>query len=103
MRNKYNALANLYDLIQNAEEELGLRGLTEKDKLVLKKIIQHVDENNNLKITYKQIKEDLCTKDINLSKAQFFKSLSTLINKKIIFKIGSKRSSSFKFLGIINN
>lgn len=102
MKNKYNALANLYDLIQSAEEELGLKGLTEKDKLVLKKIIQHIDEDNNFKITYKQIKDDLSTKDNNLSRSQFFKSLSTLIKRKIIFKIGNKRSSNFKFLKIIN-
>ena len=83
MKNKYNALANLYDLIQSAEKELGLKGIT---------------ENDNVKITYKQIKENLSTKDNNISRAQFFKSLSTLINKKIISKIGLERSSSFKFL-----
>ena len=98
MKNKYNALANLYDLIQSAEKELGLKGITEKDRIVLKQMIQNIDGDNYVKITYKQIKENLTTKDNNISRAQFFKSLTTLINKKIISKTGMKRSSSFKFL-----
>lgn len=98
MKNKYNALANLYDLIQSAEKELGLKGITEKDRIVLKQMIKNIDSNDNVKITYKQIKENLTTKDNNISRAQFFKSLTTLVNKKIISKIGMKRSSSFKFL-----
>ncbi|MDC3140427.1 hypothetical protein OBA40_03620 [Alphaproteobacteria bacterium] len=98
MKNKYNALANLYDLIQSAEKELGLKGITEKDRIVLKQMIENIDSYDNVKITYKQIRENLTTKDNNISRAQFFKSLTTLVNKKIISKIGMKRSSSFKFL-----
>ena len=97
MKNKYNALANLYDLIQSAEKELGLSGLTEKDKLVLKQVIKSIDSNNNVKITYKQMKEKLSKNKDDISRAQFFKSISTLIDKKIISKIGLNRSSSFKF------
>ena len=95
MKNKFNALANLYDLIQSAEKELGLKGLTEKDKLVLKQIIDNIDENNNIKITYKQTKETLSKNGTNISRAQFFKSLSTLVEKRVISKIGLTRSSFF--------
>ena len=98
MKDKYNALANLYELIQSAEEDLNLTGLTQKDKLVLKQIIDNMDKNNNIKITYKQIREKLNKKDNNISKAQFFKSLSILVDKKVISKIGLGRSSSFKFV-----
>ena len=98
MKDKYNALANLYDLIQSAEEELGLTGLTQKDKMVLKQIIHNIDKNNNVKMTYKQIREMLNKKENNISRAQFFKSLSILIDKKVISKIGLGRSSSFKFI-----
>lgn len=97
MKNKYNALANLYDLIQSAENELGISGLTEKDKLVLKHVIKSIDSNNNVKITYSQMKEKLSKNKDYISRAQFFKSISTLIDKKIISKIGLSRSSSFKF------
>ena len=97
MKNKFNALANLYDLIQSTEKELGLKGLTEKDKLVLKQIIDNIDENNNIKITYKQTKEMLSKNDTDISRAQFFKSLSTLVEKGVISKIGLTRSSIFKF------
>ena len=98
MKDKYNVLANLYELIQSAEEELGLTGLAQKDKIVLKQIIHNIDKNNNVKITYKQIREKLNKKDNNISRAQFFKSLSILVEKKIISKIGLGRSSSFKFI-----
>lgn len=98
MKNKYNALANLYDLIQSTEEELGLQGITEKDRVVLRQMIQNIDKNYNVKMTYKQIKKNLSKNNSNISRAQYFKSLSTLVNKKIISKIGMKRSSSFKFL-----
>ena len=97
MKNKLNALANLYELIQSAEKELGLEGLTEKDKLVLKEIINNVDENNTVKIKYKTIQKNLIMVENNISRAQFFKSLTTLINKKIISRIGYERSSHFKF------
>ena len=98
MKDKYNVLANLYELIQSAEEELGLTGLTQKDKIVLRQIIHNIDKNNNVKITYKQIREKLNKKDNNISRAQFFKSLSILVKKKVISKIGLGRSSSFKFI-----
>ena len=98
MKDKYNALANLYELIQSAEEELGLTGLTQKDKIVLKQIIHNIDKNNNIKMTYKQITQKLNSKDNSISRAQFFKSLSILVNKKVISKIGLGRSSSFKFI-----
>ena len=103
MKNKFNALANLYDLIQSAEKELGLKGLTEKDKLVLKQIIDNIDENNNIKLTYKQTKEMLSKNGTNISRAQFFKSLSSLVEKRVISKIGLTRSSIFSLnLRIIN-
>ena len=98
MKNKYNSLANLYNLIQSAEEELGLRGITEKDRIVLKQMIQNIDSDYNVKITYKQIRQNLTSNDNDISRAQFFKSLTTLVNKKIISKIGMKRSSSFRFI-----
>ena len=105
MKNKLNALANLYELIQSAEKELGLKDLTEKDRLVLQVIINNIDENNTVKIKYKTIQKKLVITENNISRAQFFKSLSTLINKKIISRIGLERSSHFKFqsLKIINH
>ena len=105
MKNKLNALANLYELIQSTEKELGLKGLTEKDRLVLKVIINNIDENNTVKMKYKTIQKKLVITENNISRAQFFKSLSTLISKKIISRIGLERSSHFKFqsLKIINH
>ena len=97
MKNKLNALANLYELIQNTEKELGLKGLTEKDRLVLREIINNIDENNTVKIKYKTIQKNLIIAENNISRAQFFKSLKTLIDKKIISRIGYERSSHFKF------
>ena len=105
MKNKLNALANLYELIESTEKELGLKGLTEKDRLVLKVIIDNIDKNNTVKIKYKTIQQKLVITQNNISRAQFFKSLSTLINKKIISRIGLERSSHFKFqsLKLINH
>ena len=105
MKNKLNALANLYELIQSAEKELGLKDLTEKDRLVLQVIINNIDKNNTVKIKYKTIQKKLVITENNISRAQFFKSLSTLISKKIISRIGLERSSHFKFksLKVINH
>ena len=105
MKNKLNALANLYELIQSAEKELGLKDLTEKDRLVLQVIINNIDENNTVKIKYKTIQKKLVITENNISRSQFFKSLSTLISKKIISRIGLERSSHFKFksLKVINH
>lgn len=40
MKNKLDAFLNLYQLLENAEEELGIENLTKKDKIILTEIIK---------------------------------------------------------------
>ena len=96
MKNKYTVFANLFDLLQDAEEELGIENLTNKDKLILREIISNKNEDNLVNLKYSFVKENFKRKSINISRAQFFKSISTLLKKKIILKVGLERSCMFK-------
>ena len=98
IRNKLNAYANLVDLLTGAEEELGLKNLTNIDKIILKELIKNTNKNFEVKLTYQKL-ENLISKDnLSISRSQFFKSISKLIKKRIICKEGINRSSTFKFI-----
>lgn len=98
IRKKLNAYANLVDLLTGAEEELGLKNLTNIDKIILKELIKNTNKNFEVKLTYQKL-ENLISKDnLSISRSQFFKSISKLIKKRIICKEGINRSSTFKFI-----
>ena len=98
IRKKLNAYANLVDLLTGAEEELGLKNLTNIDKIILKELIKNTNKNFEVKLTYQKL-ENLISKDnLSISRSQFFKSISKLIKKRIICKKGINRSSTFKFI-----
>ena len=98
IRKKLNAYANLVDLLTGAEEELGLKNLTNTDKIILKELIKNTNKNFEVKLTYQKL-ENLISKDnLSISRSQFFKSISKLIKKRIICKEGINRSSTFKFI-----
>ena len=96
LKSKLNAYARLLDLLSNAEEELGLKNLTQIDKIVFTELIKNSDDNNKVRLTYKEIKNSISRNNISISRSQFFKSLSRLKNKNIIYKEDESRSSTFK-------
>ena len=98
IKNKLNAYANLIDLLTSAEEELGLQNLTNVDKIILKELIKNSDTNFEVKFTYKKLEESISKNKLSVSRSQFFKSISRLIEEKIICKDGLNRSSTFKFI-----
>ena len=69
----------LLDLVSSAEEELGLNGLSQKDKQVLKVFWDSKDINNEVNLTY----QEFCQRHAFaiISRAQYFKSI-----QKVFFK-----------------
>ena len=98
MKNKLDAFLNLYQLLENAEEELGIENLTKKDKIILTEIIKLSKKNESVTLSYNVFKKNISQKQIKISRAQFFKSLQNLLRKKLIFKIGLERSGTFKLV-----
>ena len=96
LKSKLNAYARLLDLLSNAEEELGLKNLTQIDKIVFTELIKNSNNNHEVKLTYKEIKNSISRNNISISRSQFYKSLSRLKNKNIIYKEGENRSGTFK-------
>lgn len=98
MKNKLDAFLNLYQLLQNAEQELGIENLSKKDKIILTEIIKLSKKNESIFLNYNIFRKTLSQKQLKISRAQFFKSLSNLIRKNMIVKIGLGRSGTFKLI-----
>ena len=98
MKNKLDAFLNLYQLLENAEEELGIENLTKKDKIILTEIIKLSKKNESVSLSYNVFKKNISQKQMKISRAQFFKSLQNLLRKKLILKIGLERSGTFKLV-----
>ena len=72
MKKNFKAFLNFYELLADAEEELGIETLTKKDKVILTEIIKLSYKNDNILLNYRAFE------------------------KKIIIKIGLKRSGTFR-------
>ena len=86
----------LLTLISSAEEELGLRNFSQKDKQVLQAFWDHKNADNSINITYAQFCEHIGSNSV--SRSQYFKSIQKLLDAKLICKVGSVRSHTFKFV-----
>ena len=86
----------LLTLISSAEEEMGLRNFSQKDKQVLQTFWDHKHADNSIDITYDRFCQLVGTTAV--SRSQYFKSIQKLIDAKLICKVGSPRSHKFKFV-----
>ena len=98
MNRNFDTFLNFYELLKNAEQELGIENLTKKDKLILTEIIKLSKKNESVSLSYNVFKNNISQKQIKISRAQFFKSLQNLLQKKLILKIGLERSGTFKLV-----
>ena len=86
----------LLALISSAEEEMGLRNFSQKDKEVLQTFWDHKNVDNSIDITYDQFCQLIGTNKV--SRSQYFKSIQKLLDANLICKEGSVRSHKFKFV-----
>ena len=87
---------NVVNLLLHAEKNMGLDSMTESDREIL---LSMWNKSNNgksdLKITY----EDLPNEDqINVSRAQFYKTLRKATDLQILERIGTPRSATYRWL-----
>lgn len=86
----------LLTLVTSAEEELGLQGLSQKDKQVLQALWTQKDNTQCIDMTY----ETFCqlSDQTSISRSQYFKSIQKLLEKHLIERVGTPRSHTFKFV-----
>ena len=93
----FKLFMSLLVLADESAIKLGLGGLSEADENLLKFIWRFSDEGNRqFDLTYDSYLKASVSK--TLSRAQFFKSLSTLIEKKILVRLEGARSKRYKLI-----
>ena len=86
-------------LTEETAQNLGLQSLTPMDRFILTTMWEKYEKNENgFSLVFDDFTKDCSERGINVSKAQLYKSIKTLISKGIIEKLGGQRSGLYTFV-----